>query len=130
MSRTTEPATLEHANITVRDARATAGWMRDVFGWRIRWEGASIHDGYSIHVGGDGSYLALYQPPRIPAEPGDSYNARGGLNHLAVVVDDLSRAEARVEAAGFAPHSHADYEPGQRFYFDDADGIEYEVVSY
>ena len=32
-------------------------------------------------------------------------------------------------AAGFEPHSHADYEPGRRFYFRDHDSIEWEVVS-
>ncbi|MEZ5340555.1 MAG: hypothetical protein R2706_03650 [Acidimicrobiales bacterium] len=38
--------------------------------------------------------------------------------------------EARVIAAGFEPYNHGDYEPGRRFYFDDADAIEFEVVSY
>ncbi len=61
---------------------------------------------------------------------GDSYTAPGALNHVGVVVEDLEATEARVVAAGFKPHSHADYEPGRRFYFDDADGIEFEVVSY
>ena len=36
----------------------------------------------------------------------------------------------RLRAMGYEPHSHADYEPGRRFYFDDEDGIEFEVVSY
>ena len=35
-----------------------------------------------------------------------------------------------VKDAGFEPHSHGDYEPGKRFYFDDENGIEFEVVSY
>lgn len=121
---------LEHANVTVSDAQATAAWMQSVFGWRIRWQGASIHDGYSVHVGGEGSYLALYTPPKAPAAAVDNYNTTAGLNHLAVVVDDLDAVEARVKAAGFAPYSHADYEPGRRFYFDDSDGIEFEVVMY
>jgi len=47
-----------------------------------------------------------------------------------VVVDDLNLVEARVKKAGFVTHSHADYEPGRRFYFNDHDGIEIEVVSY
>ncbi len=64
-----------------------------------------------------------------PADLGN-YDTAGGLNHIGVVVDDLKAAEARVVAEGFEPHSHADYEPGHRFYFDDADGIEFEVVSY
>jgi catechol 2,3-dioxygenase-like lactoylglutathione lyase family enzyme len=60
----------------------------------------------------------------------NNYKTIGGLNHIAVVVDDIDAMEARVRDAGFTPGSHADYEPGRRFYFDDHDGIEYEVVSY
>lgn len=121
---------LEHANITVSDVRRTAKYLDDVFGWKIRWEGASIHDGYSIHVGGEKSYLALYQPPKSNGAANDSYTHTGGLNHLAVVVDNLDDIEARVKSAGFAPQNHANYEPGRRFYFDDHDGIEIEVVEY
>lgn len=123
-------ATLEHTNLTVADPDATAAWMCDIFGWRRRWAGASIHGGRSVHVGGPDHYLALYAP-KAPAQPGRrSYDTLGGLNHLGLVVDDLDAAEARVRAAGFEPHSHADYEPGRRFYFHDHDGIEYELVSY
>lgn len=121
---------LEHANITVSDVHATAKWMQEVFGWRIRWEGSAIHNGYSLHIGGEGSYLALYNPPEGSAPGGDTYRTVGGLNHLAVVVEDLDVVEARVKAQGFETYSHADYEPGRRFYFDDADGVEFEVVSY
>lgn len=121
---------LEHTNLTVTNAKATAKWMQSVFGWRTRWEGASIHNGYTVHVGGEISYLALYQPASTPAKAINTYNTTGGLNHLAVVVNELDAVEARVKAAGFKTYSHADYEPGRRFYFDDADGIEFEVVSY
>lgn len=123
-------AILEHANITVTDVHATAKWMQAVFGWRIRWEGPSIHEGYSLHIGGGTSYLALYHPPEGAGPGGNTYRTTGGLNHLAVVVDDLDVVEARVIAQGFEPNSHADYEPGKRFYFADADGVEFEVVSY
>ena len=123
-------AVLEHANITVTDVHKTARWMADVFGWRVRWEGASIHGGYSLHIGGKDSYLALYTPLQINSDAGDTYTTRAGLNHLAVTVDDLDATEERVKAAGFETNSHADYEPGRRFYFDDNDGIEFEIVSY
>ena len=124
------PAILEHANITVSDPQKTAKWLCEVFGWHIRWEGASIYDGYSMHVGSDDSYLALYSPGKSIADSPNSYQTRAGLNHLAVVVDDLDATEERVKAQGFQTGSHADYEPGRRFYFDDQDGIEFEVVSY
>lgn len=63
-------------------------------------------------------------------EKESNYVTTGGLNHIGVAVDDLDAAEERVKAAGLTPTSHADYEPGRRFYFRDEDGIEYEVVSY
>ncbi|GAA3857094.1 VOC family protein [Celeribacter arenosi] len=121
---------LEHANITVSDLTRTVSWMENVFGWKVRWEGPSIHNGSTVHIGAPDSYLALYQSPNALATPPDSYNTRAALNHLAVVVDDLDATEERVASAGFTPRSHADYEPGRRFYFEDHDGIEYEVVQY
>jgi catechol 2,3-dioxygenase-like lactoylglutathione lyase family enzyme len=123
-------ARLEHANFTVSDLDKTAAWMADVFGWRIRWQGSAIHDGTTYHVGGDDSYVAIYRPKGEVIDSPSSYGTRGGLNHIGVVVEDLDAAEARVIAAGFMPRSHADYEPGKRFYFDDHDGIEFEVISY
>ena len=32
--------------------------------------------------------------------------------------------------AAMSPNSHQDYEPGRRFYFEDENGIEIEVISY
>lgn len=129
------PGRLEHVNVTVSDPHATAGLMQRLFGWHIRWEGPAKHEGYTIHVGSEDDYVALYRAPAAyegdgQRPPGDSYATRGGLNHIAVVVDDLDAVEAKVKAEGFTPESHADYEPGRRFYFRDADGIEFEVVSY
>ena len=123
-------AMLEHVNFTVSDPQRTAAMLCDLFGWRIRWQGDSIHDGMSIHVGADDNYLAIYGHPVQHAPERESYWTRGGLNHIGVVVDDLDATEKKVIAAGFTPRSHADYEPGRRFYFDDDDGVEFEVVSY
>lgn len=121
---------LEHVNVTVSDAAATARWLGDVFGWHIRWEGDSKAGGHSKHVGRDDFYVVCYQAPTRSDARGADYASTGWLNHIGVTVDDLDGAEARVKAAGFHPHNHGDYEPGRRFYFDDADGIEWEVVSY
>jgi catechol 2,3-dioxygenase-like lactoylglutathione lyase family enzyme len=123
---------LEHLNITVADPGATAAMLGRLFGWQVRWQGPSIHGGTSVHVGGADSYLALYsgRPGVTQAAPGDSYAARGGLNHLGVVVDDIDTVEVRVKAAGYTPGNHADYDPGQRFYFTEENGIEIEVVQY
>ncbi len=124
------PAMLEHANFTVSDPAATAAWMEKFFGWHLRWEGASINGGHTKHVGTDTHYGALYSPGVPNVAQDNTYQTLGGLNHLAVVVDDLDATEAAIKAHGFETGNHADYEPGRRFYFHDADGIEYEVVQY
>ncbi|MEM8822705.1 MAG: VOC family protein [Pseudomonadota bacterium] len=123
-------AHLEHVNVTVHDADAFASVLVDLFDWQIRWTGASLMTGYSVHVGTDTDYIALYSPQETLAEGPSTYTTASGLNHIGVVVDDLSATEARVKAAGFTPRSHQDYEPGRRFYFDGPEGVEIEVVSY
>ncbi len=123
-------ARLEHTNYTVTDPDATAAWMCELFGWHVRWSGAAMQTGRTVHVGTDTAYLALYTPGDPAQASDDNYQTVGGLNHIAVVVDDIAAMEDRVKAAGFTPMNHADYEPGRRFYFLDGDGIEYEVVQY
>ncbi|SLN51025.1 VOC family protein [Ruegeria meonggei] len=123
-------ATLEHANFTVSDPKVSAAWMQRVFGWKTRWEGPSIAGGYTVHVGSAHTYLALYAPGNPQPSGENSYDIVGGLNHVGVLVDDIDETEKKVVKAGFTPKSHADYEPGKRFYFDDDNGIEFEVISY
>lgn len=121
---------LEHVNITVSDPNATARLLCQLFDWRIRWEGASIHGGRTVHVGTDSQYLAVYSMPQSKPVDQASYEQVGGLNHIGVQVDDLETAERRVVDAGFEPFNHADYAPGRRFYFRDENNIEFEVLSY
>ena len=123
-------ARLEHVNVTVSDLDRSVAMVEDLFGWHVRWRGASIHKGESAHLGDEDTYVALYQHARQTGQPVDTYTTTGGLNHIGVVVPDLDAVEAKVKAAGLEPHSHADYEPGRRFYFNDHDGTEWEVVSY
>jgi len=101
----------------------------EIFDWRLRWQGPAKAGGYTRHVGTDSSYIAVYQTAPGACGP-VGREANGRLNHIAVVVPDLDVVERRVKWLGLTPHSHADYEPGRRFYFHDHDGIEYEVVSY
>lgn len=123
-------AQLEHVNLTVTNALATADRLCDLFGWKIRWQGNSIHEGYTVHVGSENSYLALYTHKQLSETAGNTYVTRGGLNHIAIVVDNLDATEQKVLDAGYKTTSHADYEPGRRFYFEDEDNIEFEIVSY
>ncbi len=121
---------LEHLNVTVANPKATAAMFCGVFDWKVRWEGPGMETGYSVHVGGAGSYLALFSYGNAKAGGESSYEHIGGLNHIGVVVPDLDAVEAKVVAAGYTPTSHADYEPGRRFYFHEENGLEIEVVSY
>lgn len=125
-------AKLEHLNVTVADPKATARMLGGLFGWKVRWEGPALGNGYTVHVGTGDAYLALYTGPEgMPqAAAQRSYSQRGGLNHIGVTVDDLDATEEKVIAMGYEPHSHADYEPGRRFYFREENGVEIEVVSY
>ena len=123
-------AFLEHVNVTVSDPQKTAKLLCDLFGWHIRWQGDSIDGGKTIHVGEEKSYVAVYTNPKAQSDASVSYYTKGGLNHIAMVVDDLDATEKKVLAQGFETVNHGDYEPGRRFYFHDHDGIEYEIVSY
>ncbi|MDH5737026.1 MAG: VOC family protein [Gammaproteobacteria bacterium] len=121
---------IEHVNLTVTDPDQTADMLCKIFDWQLRWSGPAKLGGYTVHVGTDTDYVALYTKdgkPQMAGEPGD---IRGGLNHVGVVVDDLEIIEERVKKLGLVPINHADYHPGKRFYFLDADAVEYEVVSY
>jgi catechol 2,3-dioxygenase-like lactoylglutathione lyase family enzyme len=123
---------LEHINFTVRDAKATADELCGLFDWKVRWHGDAMDGlGETYHVGSDNSYLALYAPKKGAGKSDDSsYTTEQGLNHIGVVVPDIDVMEARVKQAGYKPGPQWDYEPGRRFYFNNQDGIEIEVVSY
>jgi len=125
---------LEHVNITVPDPQRTARLLMELFGWHIRWEGDAMAGGYTVHVGNETCYVALYRPADpdklASAEEVRASERTGGLNHIAVTVADIDAVDRKIQAAGYKTENHGDYEPGRRFYFYDDDGIEYEVVSY
>ncbi|VAV96203.1 Glyoxalase family protein [hydrothermal vent metagenome] len=123
-------AFLEHVNFTVSDPVKTAQMLCDLFGWHIRWQGEARNGGTTFHVGEKDSYLAVYTPISDLDPTIVSNETLGGLNHIAVVVEDLDEVEKRVISAGYKPFNHASYEPGKRFYFHDENQIEFEVVSY
>lgn len=121
---------LEHVNVTVADPDRTAALLCTLFDWQVRWSGPGMTTGRTVHVGGADSYVALFSYGDAVRGQEESYRTLAGLNHIAVVVDDLEATETRVRKAGYQPANHADYEPGRRFYFREANGIDIEVVSY
>ena len=117
---------LEHVNLTVSDPDRSSKLLQDLCGWHERWRGPSQLGGRTIHVGSARDYIALY----TNEGRGGPYAKGVPLNHVALVVDDLTEAERTVVVAGLEPFGHGDYEPGRRFYFFDWDHIEFEIVSY
>ena len=117
---------LEHANITVSDPDRSSALLQKLCGWHERWRGPSQLGGWTIHVGNDHDYIAVYTNDNVRTD----YAKGQPLNHVGLVVDDLAAAEQIVVDAGLEPMNHGDYEPGRRFYFFDWDGIEFEMVSY
>ncbi len=128
----TEIIQLEHANITVQEPEKLAQQLCELFDWQVRWSGESIYGGTTVHVGNERYYLALYSMGRADEEQTElgSYQRENGLNHIGLVVKDLDAIEMRIKQAGYKTYSHGDYEPGRRFYFAVAGGLEFEMVSY
>jgi predicted enzyme related to lactoylglutathione lyase len=123
-------AHLEHANITVSSPDATAAILCNIFDWKVRWSGDAMDNGYTVHVGGENSYLAIYTNDKTHGSTTNDYQTTKNLNHLGIVVDDLSSTEAKVLASGHTPHNHSNHSPGSSFYFHTLDDLEIEVVSY
>ena len=120
---------IEHANLSVTQPERSAALFKTLLGWEERWRGQSQMGGETIHVGerhNGGSYMALYTSEDVRGD----YSKGQPLNHVGLMVDDLAAAERVVIEAGLTPFGHDDYDPGERFYFFDWDGIEFEVVSY
>ena len=93
------PSRLEHLNVTLTDLdRATRALQAIVPEWSVRGTGTwDDGDGQPYawrHVGDDFQYLALYQAP--PGSALRASGARSAFNHLALVVDDLDAALARL----------------------------------
>lgn len=120
-------ARLEHVNISVTDGERSARLLERLTGWHRRWEGPSLDNGRSIHLGDDQAYVAIHTSPRIAG----NFVKSVPMNHIGIAVDDLAAAEDVVVAAGLKPFDHGQYDPGPAsFYFLDWDGIEFEVVCY
>ncbi|GHA06327.1 hypothetical protein GCM10008090_15010 [Arenicella chitinivorans] len=120
---------LEHTNLTVTDPDTLAERLCQLFDWQVRWSGPALDDGYTVHVGGPESYLALYRPPNHKTSD-LNHLVIGNLNHIGIEVDDLAKTEQRMLDAGLKPFKHADYDPGKRFYVMVDDNLELECISY
>jgi hypothetical protein len=115
--------------MTVNEPDELAALLCRIFDWNIRWAGASKDNGYTVHVGSESSYLALYTHKDIQSQE-QSHITLNHLNHIGIVVDDLDKIKKRIISEGFTTFNYGDYEPGRRFYFMINEDIEVEVISY
>lgn len=120
---------IEHVNISVSNVHETAKMLEFLFGWQIRWQGAGQLNGYTIHIGTQTQYIAIWQKHDTDGEPA-KFEKGAPLNHIGIKVTNLDEIEAKVRKYGLEPFNFANYNPGRRFYFFDRDNIEYEILSY
>jgi len=122
---------LEHANITVGNIDTSFQFYSTLFGFEKRWEGMATGEVgpiRALHAGNEHTYLSLFEAEREGRQPADYGIA--GVNHIGFEVDDLEIYRKRLEELEVSVHLEADYEPGERIYFFDPDGIEIELVEY
>lgn len=120
---------LEHVNLTVGNLERTIAFYCELLGFRIRWRGTTADGQPAAHVGDERCYLALFEAAAGAAAHETDYD-QIGFNHFGLVVDNLDELRRRLRKLRVEPHFEADYEPGQRLYFFDPDGIEVELVEY
>ena len=100
---------LEHANVTVSNPKATAAWLCDVFDWHIRWEGPGMQTGYTVHVGTDDSYVALFSYGDAKPAKDESYRTIGMLNRLRPMPGNASRPNVSLGQWGDANDQLIEY---------------------
>src|SRR5215469_13795179 len=102
---------LEHANLTVRDVEETIRFLQTAFPeFRVRGEGKGQDGSRWVHIGTDGTYIALSPAKAEPEKHWMPYRGLPGVNHLAYEVDDVEALCERMKSAGYKdstpPNAH------------------------
>jgi hypothetical protein len=124
------PATIEHVNISVSDPDKIAQNLCQLFDWTVRWSGASMDNGYTVHVGSENSYFALYRANTMDVNKQHNHRTLNNLNHIGIVVNDLTAYANRARKLGLEPFNYSDYGPCRSFYLKDEFDLEIEIISY
>jgi catechol 2,3-dioxygenase-like lactoylglutathione lyase family enzyme len=125
---------LEHANITVNDIDEAIKFLTTAFpDFKVRGKGESELDGVIrkwLHLGTDQTYVALEQISSEEEGTRRPYKDVG-INHLGFVVEDIETIVSNLKKAGYKKSIDVEPHPfRKRYYFYDADGIEYEFIEY
>lgn len=122
---------IEHINMTVLNLENSFAFYQRLFGFKKRWEGMAIGEVGEVrawHIGTSDFYLALFEAEEQGTAP-SNYGV-AGVNHIAIEVDDLMPYRTKLAEMNVPIHLEGNYEPGERIYFVDPDGIEIELVKY
>jgi len=124
---------IEHANLTVPDIDAAMDFLKTVAPeFRVMHDAISDSGTRWVHFGAGGTYLALEQPhdKALPSSLNPRYQ-NYGINHLGLIVADMTAVKARLEARGYHEGHIPEITPARiRRYFYDAAGMEWELVEY
>ena len=124
---------IEHFNMTVPDIDAAIRFIQVAApDYKVR-KNSHSPEGYRwVHIGNEDNYIALQEPyPGMdPEQPHERYK-NIGVNHVAMVVDDVSTVERNLLDAGFKKNPHEVSEKyRKRVYFYDESGFEWEFLEY
>ena len=98
--------------------------MQTVFGWRIRWQGPALESGFTLRIGTEAQYLALYCPADLQKTLSDPHGFLGRLNHMGVCVRNLVACDARAKKKwGSHPVSMRYMNQGRGFIFEILTGL-------
>jgi len=124
---------IEHFNITVPNIDAALSFLQAAApDFKVR-KDVQPSDSYRwVHIGNEECYIALQEPHLgvSPETPHERYE-NIGVNHVAMIVEDVSAVEKNLIAAGFKKNPDEISETHRkRVYFYDASGFEWEFVEY
>jgi hypothetical protein len=124
---------IEHLNITVPDIDEAIKFIQIVApDFKVR-KDVKPHDSYRwAHIGNDDYYFALQEAHlgSEPVSPRKTYK-NYGVNHIAIVVDDLLKVESDLVECGYKRSIETPVEKHRkRLYFFDNFGFEWELVEY
>lgn len=124
---------IEHLNITVPNIDEAIKFIQIVApDFKVRKDEKPLSSHRWAHIGNDEYYFAL-QEPHIGSEaerPRKTYK-NYGVNHIALVVDDISKIENELVKAGYKRSIETPTEKyRKRLYFFDNFGFEWELVEY
>lgn len=124
---------IEHLNITVPDIDEAIKFIQIVApDFKVRKDVKSSTSHRWTHIGNNECYFALQEAHlgSEPESPRKSYK-NYGVNHIALVVDDLFRVENDLVKYGYKRSIDTPVEKHRkRLYFFDNAGFEWELVEY